>query len=92
MLNFYEGKYPILHIDLYRIDPSSIDDLSIWEFLSSHILLIEWAEKINEIPVNDYLEITLDYIDETIRKITLVGYGEWSLLLKELEKDDIWHR
>ncbi|MFN3567799.1 MAG: tRNA (adenosine(37)-N6)-threonylcarbamoyltransferase complex ATPase subunit type 1 TsaE [Caldimicrobium sp.] len=92
LLNFYEGIYPILHIDLYRIDPSATYELFFWEYLTSHILLIEWAEKLNEIPVNDYLEIQLEYLEESIRKVTFVGYGEWSLLLKELEKDEKWHR
>ncbi|MFN4197373.1 MAG: tRNA (adenosine(37)-N6)-threonylcarbamoyltransferase complex ATPase subunit type 1 TsaE [Caldimicrobium sp.] len=92
LLNFYEGIYPILHIDLYRIDPSTTYELSIWEYLSSHILLVEWAEKLNEIPVNDYLEIQLEYIEESMRKITFVGYGEWSQLLKELGKDEKSHR
>lgn len=92
ILNFYEGKYPILHIDLYRIDQTALEELYIWEHLSSHILLIEWADKLLELPKNDFLEITLNYLEERVRKITLIGYGEWSLLLKELERDEEWHK
>ncbi|MFN3921777.1 MAG: tRNA (adenosine(37)-N6)-threonylcarbamoyltransferase complex ATPase subunit type 1 TsaE, partial [Caldimicrobium sp.] len=60
ILNFYEGIYPILHIDLYRIDQNTLEELNVWEFLSSHILLIEWADKLIDLPKNDFLEITID--------------------------------
>ncbi len=92
LLNFYEGKYPILHIDLYRISQEALEDLSISEYFSTHIVLIEWADKLSEPPLPDYLEITLQYIDERGRKITLTGYGEWSQLLKALERDEEWHK
>lgn len=77
-----------MHIDLYRIDQNTFEELNVWEFLASHILLIEWADKLIDLPKYDFLEITIDYLEEKIRKITLVGYGEWSLLLKELERDE----
>ncbi len=92
LLNFYEGKYPILHIDLYRISQEALEDLSISEYFSTHIVLIEWADKLSEPPLPDYLEITLQYIDERGRKIILTGYGEWSQLLKALERDEEWHK
>lgn len=88
IVNFYEGKYPILHIDLYRLSEEDLYELGIWENLSTSVTLIEWAEKLVEVPKQDYLEIKIDYLHEFKRKITLIGYGEWSELLKELERDE----
>lgn len=88
IVNLYEGKYPVFHVDLYRIE-EDLYELGIWENLSTSIILIEWAEKLPEIPKPDYLEIKLDYLDEfQKRKIILIGYGEWSGLLRELERDE----
>lgn len=88
IVNYYEGKYPILHIDLYRLKGEDLYELGIWENLSNSIILIEWAEKLHELPKEDYLEITLDYLNNLQRKIILTGYGEWSELLKVLERDE----
>jgi len=88
IVNFYEGKYPIYHADLYRINEEDLYELGLWEHLNSAIILIEWAEKLSQIPKEDYLEIRLNYLSENKRKITLTGYGEWSELLKELERDE----
>ncbi|MEZ0344661.1 MAG: tRNA (adenosine(37)-N6)-threonylcarbamoyltransferase complex ATPase subunit type 1 TsaE [Caldimicrobium sp.] len=93
IVNLYEGKYPVFHVDLYRINEEDLYELGIWENLSTSIVLIEWAEKLPEIPKSDYLEIKLDYLDDPQkRKIILIGYGEWSELLKELERDEELNR
>ncbi|NMG37924.1 tRNA (adenosine(37)-N6)-threonylcarbamoyltransferase complex ATPase subunit type 1 TsaE [Chelativorans sp. ZYF759] len=42
----YETRHPLLHVDLYRIAaPEEIDELGIGEALSSSIVLVEWAER-----------------------------------------------
>ncbi|MGY6709900.1 MAG: tRNA (adenosine(37)-N6)-threonylcarbamoyltransferase complex ATPase subunit type 1 TsaE [Rhizobiaceae bacterium] len=42
----YETRHPLLHVDLYRIAaPEEIDELGIGEALSSGIVLVEWAER-----------------------------------------------
>jgi tRNA A37 threonylcarbamoyladenosine biosynthesis protein TsaE len=50
-------------------------------------MLIEWAEKLVNLPKEDFLEVKIQYVDETIRSISLIGYGEWLELLKALERD-----
>lgn len=88
IVNFYEGKYPIFHVDLYRISGEDFQELGLWENLPTSVVLIEWAEKLFELPTEDYLEIRMDYVSELHRKITLTGYGEWLELLKKLERDE----
>ncbi len=87
IINLYEGIYPIAHVDLYRLESFSIEELGLWEYLNTHIILIEWAEKLTSLPKEDFLEIKIQFIDETTRSISLTGYGEWFELLKALERD-----
>lgn len=88
ILNIYEGKYPIYHVDLYRLEGHELEELGIWEYLSSGILLIEWADRLLEIPTKDFLEIQMRHLDTFVREITLTGYGQWSELLRVLDADE----
>lgn len=85
LINIYEGKYTIYHIDLYRLDFVDIQELGIGEYLNDGIVVIEWADKLKEPLKDDYVEIFFEFINFSTRKIILIGYGEWQELLKELD-------
>jgi tRNA threonylcarbamoyladenosine biosynthesis protein TsaE len=41
-----EVRYPVLHVDLYRIDdPGEIEELGLDEALSDSLLIVEWPER-----------------------------------------------
>ena len=41
-----EVRYPVLHVDLYRIDdPDEIEELGLDEALSDSLLIVEWPER-----------------------------------------------
>ena len=45
----YRGRYPVFHIDLYRIDsPAELENLGLEEIILGEdgVTLIEWAEKL----------------------------------------------
>jgi len=86
LINIYEGKYTIYHVDLYRLEEFEIEELGIWEYLNSGIVIIEWADKLSGISIENFLEIKFEYFDFDKRKITLIGYGEWQNILKEWKK------
>ncbi len=47
LVNIYEGRHRIFHIDLYRLDRAQdILDLGWEDYLGEGIILVEWAEKI----------------------------------------------
>lgn len=47
LVNIYQGKYPIFHIDLYRLEKDSeIQDLGWEDYLGQGVVIVEWAEKI----------------------------------------------
>ena len=76
----------IWHYDLYRIkNKNELNEIGLDEGFSKAISVIEWPEMVaGELPKNR-LEINLGMsVDNTSRKITLVGVGYWSKLLREM--------
>lgn len=71
----YEGKLPMHHMDLYRID--SIEDfagIGGEELLYNNgITLIEWSEKINRILPPHTIYITIAILEDQTRSISLEG-------------------
>ena len=71
----YEGKHTLHHMDLYRID--SIEEfggIGGEELLySDGITLIEWSEKIDEILPAHTTRIEITILDDGERRITLQG-------------------
>jgi tRNA threonylcarbamoyladenosine biosynthesis protein TsaE len=47
IINIYQARYPIFHIDLFRLgENSEIQDLGLEDYLGEGVLIVEWAEKI----------------------------------------------
>ncbi len=47
LINIYQAKYPIFHIDLYRLEKETeIMDLGWEEYLGQGVIIVEWAEKL----------------------------------------------
>ena len=47
LVNVYEGRHRVFHIDLYRLErEADILDLGWEDFLGAGIVLVEWAEKL----------------------------------------------
>ena len=45
----YEGRMPVSHIDLYRLQPNEVLDLHLEDYLLAHgVSVIEWADRLNE--------------------------------------------
>jgi len=45
LMNEYEGKYPVFHLDLYRLESAEeVLELGIHELFEKGILIIEWPE------------------------------------------------
>jgi tRNA threonylcarbamoyladenosine biosynthesis protein TsaE len=65
----YEDKN-FYHIDLYRLENIEREDIDFWEYFESGTCVIEWAEKITELPDNS-LKINIDIVNEKTRGFTL---------------------
>jgi tRNA threonylcarbamoyladenosine biosynthesis protein TsaE len=70
LVNIYEGKHRVFHIDLYRLErEAEILDLGWEDFLGEGIVLVEWAEKLN-LPVNG-IRVRIEVIGDDERRITI---------------------
>ena len=78
IINEYAGRVPVYHLDFYRIDtPSEVENLGVDEYLQSDgVALIEWAEKVEAFLPGEYLMILLEYVDASVRRISMQGIGE----------------
>ncbi|MFI3209903.1 MAG: tRNA (adenosine(37)-N6)-threonylcarbamoyltransferase complex ATPase subunit type 1 TsaE [Peptostreptococcaceae bacterium] len=77
IVNEYEGKYPLYHFDVYRIGSSDeMYDIGYDEYVYGEgICIIEWANLIYDILPSEYLDIKLNYIENS-REMILNPIGE----------------
>ncbi|HDZ25444.1 MAG TPA: tRNA (adenosine(37)-N6)-threonylcarbamoyltransferase complex ATPase subunit type 1 TsaE [Candidatus Aminicenantes bacterium] len=70
LINIYEAKYSIFHIDLYRLgENAEILDLGLEDYLGQGIIVVEWAEKMK---FNlDAIRVILHIGKKDQRKITI---------------------
>ena len=80
LLNTYEGRLPLYHFDLYRIDqPQDILDLGYEEFLfGSGVCVIEWADKLGALLPEDCLTIHMTAPQENERSLQITASAQRS--------------
>ncbi len=89
LLKEYEGRLPLYHFDLYRLeDPNEILDLGFEEyFYSNGVCVVEWANKAEEIWPEEHLRIRLKVVSDTKRGLVFIGQGaRYADLLSEFRK------
>ncbi|WP_281658993.1 tRNA (adenosine(37)-N6)-threonylcarbamoyltransferase complex ATPase subunit type 1 TsaE [Halobacillus sp. Cin3] len=63
----YQGRVPFYHMDVYRLEDSD-EDLGFDEYLDGGgVTVVEWAQFIEEYLPEERLEITIRYLDDTVR-------------------------
>ncbi|HOE83710.1 MAG TPA: tRNA (adenosine(37)-N6)-threonylcarbamoyltransferase complex ATPase subunit type 1 TsaE [Sphaerochaeta sp.] len=75
LIQQYEGRLALTHIDLYRLDGSEeFEMIGGEEFLyTDGVTLIEWAEKIGDLLPKDLKKITIAIEENLDRTITVEG-------------------
>jgi tRNA threonylcarbamoyladenosine biosynthesis protein TsaE len=62
MIQEHSGRVPFYHIDLYRLEEASLDDLGLREYLfSSGVAAVEWFERLREAAELEVLFVTITY-------------------------------
>jgi tRNA threonylcarbamoyladenosine biosynthesis protein TsaE len=70
LVNIYQAKCPVFHIDLYRLGKDSeIDDLGWEDYLECGVVIVEWAEKLKM--EMDAIRISIEVLSDETRKITI---------------------
>ena len=77
LLKEYEGRLPLYHFDLYRLDDATeIIDLGFEEYFESGgVCVVEWAHKAENLWPSEQLRIRLKMVSETKRGMILTGQG-----------------
>lgn len=84
---YLEGRVPLYHFDLYRLQPSDIEALSpeiYWEGseVSPGITVIEWAQHLPYLP-DSYIHIQLTHTGDCTRQAKIEFIGVENLGLDE---------
>ena len=78
LINEYEGRLPVYHIDLYRVGKAEeIEGLNLREYLYARgVSLIEWFDFLPPEEVDEYLEIRMAHISAATRQLSFVAHGQ----------------
>lgn len=73
LLEEYKGAPPLYHFDLYRISgPRELDNLFFEEYWESGgVSVIEWPERCGDSVPDHAINVTMEYLDDTVRKIRI---------------------
>ncbi len=73
LLNEYNGRIPMYHFDLYRIESFSEEDIAAYReyFYGSGVSVVEWADKMSSTLSHEYLKVELHHAGNTRRRIIL---------------------
>ena len=88
LVNEYPGRLPLYHIDLYRLETvGDLEDIGLDDLLGEQaVLAIEWADRLVENFSADYLSMYFEIIDDEMRRLDLIAYGQIGIdLIKTLE-------
>jgi tRNA threonylcarbamoyladenosine biosynthesis protein TsaE len=78
LVNIYNAKLDIIHVDLYRLDSEEIGQLGLEDFMdSTHVLVVEWAERAQGFFTGKVMEIAITYLGEHSRKISITSEISW---------------
>lgn len=81
LINEYNGRIPVAHADLYRLEKADLRSIGLEEYLDDGwIVIIEWPERLVSVPRFDGITVTLERhglpgISEEKRKIDIAPVG-----------------
>jgi tRNA threonylcarbamoyladenosine biosynthesis protein TsaE len=88
MIQEHRGRLALHHIDLYRLEAVTLDDLGLRDYLfSDAVAAVEWFERLREGAELERLSIVLSYAVGSTRLIEFTAYGErYGAILGQLER------
>src|SRR5271169_794243 len=70
MIQEHHGRFPLYHIDLYRLEEATLDDLGLREYLFSEgVAAVEWFERLRGGAEMEYLSVRISYAGANMRRI-----------------------
>lgn len=72
----YGGRIPMFHLDFYRLRPDQLDSLGWDEYLGlGGVVVIEWPDRAADALPLERLDIRIDHVADTKRRILLEARG-----------------
>jgi len=89
LINEYPGRIPLYHMDVYRLaDSGDLEDMGYEEyFYGDGVVVIEWAEKVDDILPREALVVHLEYVDANKRMIRISCTSDIVSLVEMLKKE-----
>jgi tRNA threonylcarbamoyladenosine biosynthesis protein TsaE len=69
LMNIYDGRCELCHVDLYRLDGAEAEMLLFEEYLERGIVVIEWAERVQL--GDDVCRVRMEMGEEDERRIVV---------------------
>ena len=84
LMNLHPGRVPLAHFDLYRLEAVDLPSLGFYDVRDEGVVVMEWADKVDEKLLGDHVRIDFTLTGETSRRLIFHARGERSeqLLLR----------
>jgi len=89
LIKEYEGKYPLYHMDVYRLE-DQVEDIGFEDyFYDDGITVIEWASMIQDFLPVEYLNVHIHVLGLNERQFVFEPHGErYIQLCKEFKQNE----
>jgi tRNA threonylcarbamoyladenosine biosynthesis protein TsaE len=88
MIQEHRGRLGLYHIDLYRLEAPSLDDMGLREYLFSEaVAAVEWFDRLREADELETLSIRISYAGASSRRMEFrAGGPRYRALLADLRR------
>lgn len=70
IINQYEAPVPLAHMDAYRLKtPEELENAGFYDYMEDFVVVLEWADRVEELLPGDVLWIYFTVLDENRRTI-----------------------
>ncbi len=85
---YQSGRIPLYHMDMYRLENSSADELGLSEYFNGDgAVVIEWSQFIKDLLPTSYLRIVLKQQQPTSRELNFQALGyRYQQLLQQFQQ------
>jgi tRNA threonylcarbamoyladenosine biosynthesis protein TsaE len=88
MIQEHHGRFPLYHIDLYRLEEATLNDLGLREYLfSKGVAAVEWFERLRGGAEMEYLSVRISYAGANLRRIEFsAGDSRHAQIISKLKR------
>lgn len=86
IINQYEAPVPLAHMDAYRLKtPEELENAGFYDYMEDFVVVLEWADRVEELLPGDVLWIYFTVLDENRRTIEFQSQtSHYDNILQEL--------